>query len=55
MFTVKWDISYSEMNLLIAYEMETEGKLSQLKLNLSPMLSAKPIVFTKLDDTDTTS
>lgn len=55
MFTVKWDISYSEMNLLIAYEMETEGKLSQLKLNLSPMLSAKPIVFTKLEDRDTAS
>jgi len=50
MFTTKWNLSHTEMNVLIAYEMDAEGKLSHLKLNLPPMLSTKPIVFSKITD-----
>ena len=50
MFTTKWNLSHTEMNMLIAYEMDAEGKLSHLKLNLPPMLSTKPIVFSKITD-----
>ncbi|MED4240971.1 serine hydrolase, partial [Priestia megaterium] len=50
MFTTKWNLSHTEMNILIAYEMNAEGKLSHLKLHLPPMLSTKPIVFSKITD-----
>ena len=40
-YTTKWNISHTEMNVLIAYEMDVEGKLSQFKLHLPPMLGTK--------------
>ncbi|MCT9852766.1 serine hydrolase [Priestia megaterium] len=49
-YTTKWNLSHTEMNVLIAYEMDVEGNLSQFKLHLPPMLSTKPIVFSKLTD-----
>ncbi|MCF8888615.1 MULTISPECIES: serine hydrolase [Priestia] len=49
-YTTKWNLSHTEMTVLIAYEMDVEGELSQFKLHLPPMLSTKPIVFSRLTD-----
>ncbi|MBC6971559.1 serine hydrolase [Bacillus sp. Xin] len=48
MFTAKWNIIQSEVNMLVAYEMDVEGNLSRFKLHLPLMLSPKPLVFIKL-------
>ncbi|MFL7944378.1 serine hydrolase (plasmid) [Priestia megaterium] len=49
-YTTKWNLSHTEMNVLIAYEMDVEGKLSQFKMHLPSMLSTKPIVFSRIAD-----
>ncbi|WP_195696749.1 serine hydrolase [Priestia megaterium] len=49
-YTTKWNLSHTEMNVLIAYEMDVEGKLSQFKMHLPFMLSTKPIVFSRIAD-----
>ncbi|WP_028401656.1 serine hydrolase [Ectobacillus panaciterrae] len=50
MFTTKWNVFQTEMNILVAYEMDAEGNLSQFKLHLPLMMSTKPLVFIKMLD-----
>ncbi|MED4050733.1 serine hydrolase [Priestia megaterium] len=49
-YTTKWNLSHTEMKVLIGYEMDVEGKLSQFKMHLPPMLSTKPIVCSRIVD-----
>jgi CubicO group peptidase (beta-lactamase class C family) len=50
MFTTKWNVFQPEVKVLIAYEMNAEGAISQFKLHLPQMLSIKPLTFTKVSD-----